>query len=75
MQNEGILALAESISKHQVVNQHNSRKKHLFAEKAYKIIQRNRMKDVSIQTLQSEIETELKKGDFNLFQYLESRTA
>ncbi|MEY3965668.1 MAG: methylmalonyl Co-A mutase-associated GTPase MeaB [Bacteroidota bacterium] len=75
MQNEGIPALAESISKHQVVNQHNSRKKHLFAEKAYKIIQRNRMKDVSIQTLQSEIETELKKGDFNLFQYLESRTA
>ena len=75
MQNEGIPALAESISKHQVVNQHNSRKKHLFAEKAYKIIQRNRMKDVSIQTLQSEIETELNKGDFNLFQYLESRTA
>lgn len=75
MQNEGIPALAESISKHQVVNQHNSRKKHLFAEKAYKIIQRNRMKDVSIQTLQSEIETELNKGGFNLFQYLESRTA
>lgn len=75
MQTEGIPALAESISKHQVVNQHNSRKKHLFAEKAYKIIQRNRMKDVSIQTLQSEIETELNKGDFNLFQYLESRTA
>jgi LAO/AO transport system kinase len=75
MQSIGIPALAESISKHQVVNQHNSRKKHLFAEKAYKIIQRNRMKDVSIQTLQSEIETELKKGDFNLFQYLESRTA
>ncbi|MCL9980528.1 MAG: methylmalonyl Co-A mutase-associated GTPase MeaB [Bacteroidia bacterium] len=75
MQSEGIPALAESISKHQVVNQHNSRKKHLFAEKAYKIIQRNRMKDVSIQTLQREIETELNKGDFNLFQYLESRTA
>lgn len=75
MQSIGIPALAESISTHQVVNQHNSRKKHLFAEKAYKIIQRNRMKDVSIQTLQSEIETELKKGDFNLFQYLESRTA
>ncbi len=75
MQSIGIPALAESISKHQVVNQHNSRKKHLFAEKAYKIIQRNRMRDVSIQTLQSEIETELKKGDFNLFQYLESRTA
>lgn len=75
MQSIGIPALAESISKHQVVNQHNSRKKHLFAEKAYKIIQRNRMKDVSIQTLQSEIETELNKGDFNLFQYLESRTA
>jgi LAO/AO transport system kinase len=75
MQNEGVSSLAEAISKHETVNQQNSRKKHLFAEKAFKIIQRNRMSDVSIQLLQSEIEMELKKGNFNLFQYLESRTA
>jgi LAO/AO transport system kinase len=74
MQNIGISNLAEAISKHESINQQNSRKKYLFAEKAYKIIQRNRMRDVSVQSLQSEIEMNLKKGDFNLFQYLESRT-
>ena len=75
MKSEGILQLSQAINEHQAVNQLNQRKKHLFAEKAYKIIQRNRMKDVSIQTLKSEIEIELQKGGFNLFKYLESRTA
>ncbi len=75
MKGEGISLLSESISKHQATLLINNRKTHLFAEKAYKIIQRNRMKDVSINELEKDISEHLKKGNFNLFQYLESRTA
>lgn len=75
MLGDGIKELAQSILNHHKPHQGNVRKKYLLAEKAYKIIQRNRMNDISIQTLQNEIEIELSKGNFNLFQYLESRTA
>jgi len=47
----------------------NHKKVFLLAEKAYKLIQNNRMKNLDKKKLQKEIETEIKKKNFNLYQF------
>lgn len=49
------------------------RKVQLLAAKAWQVLQRLRMKDVNTQQLKEEITTELKKGSFNLFRFIEDR--
>lgn len=41
----------------------------LFARKAFKIIQERRMRDIDPEKLEQKIEIELKKEDFNLYQF------
>lgn len=65
-QNEGIEQLAAKIDEHASALP-NEKKVFLLTEKAYKLIQNRRMKDLDKKNLQKEIESEMNKKDFNLY--------
>lgn len=67
-QNEGIEALIRKIDEHSAKSS-NEKKLFLLTEKAYKLIQNLRMKDLDKKKLQKEIERESKKKDFNLYKF------
>lgn len=67
--NEGVEELLKGILEHHKVGM-NSKRPYLLAEKAYRLIQNKRMKDVSKQDLKEAIEKELKKKDFNLYRFV-----
>ena len=69
MEGEGIQALSEAIIAHQSQGISNQRKLHLLAEKAYRLIQRNRMQIISLQDLRDHIAEALNSGDFNLYRF------
>ncbi|NBX64236.1 MAG: methylmalonyl Co-A mutase-associated GTPase MeaB [Bacteroidetes bacterium] len=69
MEGEGIQALSEAIIAHQSHGISNQRKLHLLAEKAYRLIQRNRMQNISLQDLRDHIAEALNSGDFNLYRF------
>lgn len=48
----------------------NERRSWLLAEKAYYLIQQQRMKDVVKKEMKLSIEEEIKKGDFNLYRFV-----
>ncbi len=50
----------------------NERRSWLLAEKAYYLIQQQRMKDVQKQAMKLQIEEEMKKGEFNLYRFVQS---
>jgi len=66
---EGILLLWEQILSH--LRNPALQKKHLFllAEKLYRLIQKNRMADISKHTLHQRLEQEVKRLDFNLYKF------
>ncbi|MEI6488900.1 MAG: methylmalonyl Co-A mutase-associated GTPase MeaB [Bacteroidota bacterium] len=66
---EGVTELIEAINRHSLIGV-NSKKSFLLAEKAYRIIQNYRMKGVSKINLQAQLETEIKKEDFNLYRFV-----
>lgn len=49
----------------------NERRSWLLAEKAYYLIQQQRMKDVQKNAMKLQIEEELKKGSFNLYSFIQ----
>jgi LAO/AO transport system kinase len=65
--NEGITELIEQIEKHQQSAMQNERRVFLLTEKIWRIIQKERMKDMDRNLLQKKIEEDLKKGEFNLY--------
>jgi LAO/AO transport system kinase len=67
---EGVTELLEKIKEHQQVAQ-NSKRSYLLTEKAYRLIQNHRMRDVSKQLLQERITEEMKKKDFNLYRWVD----
>lgn len=69
MEGVGIQALSEAIIAHQSQGISNQRKLHLLAEKAYRLIQRNRMQNISLQDLRDHIAEALNSGDFNLYRF------
>ena len=69
-QQSGIAALAKSIEHHQQFQEIPERKKWLLAEKAYQLISRHRMRDVSKQKLVEKIAEQMVHPGFNLFQFL-----
>lgn len=69
MEGEGIQALSEAIIAHQSQGISNQRKLHLLTEKAYRLIQRNRMQNISLQDLRDHIAEALNSGDFNLYRF------
>ena len=69
--NEGIDELISAIDKHKLTSI-NTKRSYLLAEKACRLVQNHRMKDVSKKTIQEQIEAELKKTDFNLYQFVKN---
>lgn len=68
---EGVTELITAINQHQLIGV-NTKRPYLLAEKAYRLIQNQRMKGVSKQVLQEQIIVELKKADFNLYRFVSS---
>jgi LAO/AO transport system kinase len=68
---EGVEALVEAINKHHVTGIH-SKRAYLFAEKAYRLIQNNKMKGISKIELKKQLELEMKKSDFNLYRFVKT---
>ncbi len=66
---EGVDELIAAVDKHQLVET-NSKRSHLLAEKAWRLIQNKKMKGFSKKVLQQQIETEIKKADFNLYRFI-----
>ena len=65
----GIQALSDAIDLHQKLGISTHRKEQLLSEKAYRLIQRNRMKNVGIEALKQEIANEIQAGTFNLYRF------
>lgn len=69
--NEGIGQLTEAIAQLNLKNRGAEKQSALLAEKAWKLIMEERMKDVSRSALAVEIRKELTRTDFNLYSYIE----
>ena len=73
MTEKGIVALSEAISKHAEHNKGNNRMNFLLAERAYTLIQKNRMKSVSVIDLKNEIELLRNENNFNLYGFIQTK--
>lgn len=71
--NEGVSEIIKNIEKHRK-SEVNSKQVYLFAEKAYRLIQNERMKNINKQELQVQIEKTMKKKDFNLYSFVKEWT-
>jgi LAO/AO transport system kinase len=69
-QSEGVDELIGKIKEHQHVA-HNIKRSYLLTEKAYRLIQNHRMKDVNKQELQEKISAAMKQDDFNLYRMID----
>ncbi len=67
---EGIIPLADAISLHQQRMQVSSRKAWLLTERAFQLIQQQRMSDINKAGLKSSIEAAMQLPDFNLFRFI-----
>ena len=70
--NEGITELCEWML--QPNKALNTRKEYLLAEKAFKLIQNNRMKDVDRNDLVNKLKIHLSEKDFNIYTFIEDWT-
>ena len=68
---KGIEAIIKKIDEH--TTHSNDKKLFLLTEKAYKLIQQKRMKDIDKKKLEKKIENEMKKKDFNLYRFANSQ--
>ena len=67
--NEGIDALCKWVIKPEIIN--NERKKFLYAEKAFKIIQQKQMANIDKVRLREDIAEAALKLDFNIYRFVE----
>jgi LAO/AO transport system kinase len=70
-QKEGIKELITQINERLHAETSNNKKQWLLTERAYTLIQKKRLKDVSKESLMAEIKTAMSSGDFNLYKYVE----
>ncbi len=68
-QNDGITAITDFITSAAGIK--NTRKEFLLAEKAYKLIQQERMADIDKAKLQKEIAKSINDPQFNLYNFVE----
>lgn len=68
---EGAEELYQTILEHQKEGIPNARKAFLYSEKAWRLIQHLRMKDLSRQELQKDVEKELYSGKFQLYRFVQ----
>ena len=69
IRNEGVEELLAQIQNHQESGIQNERRAFLLAEKVWRIMVKERMKDVSKKDLYDTIQSALKKNDFNIYQF------
>ncbi len=69
----GIDELYQEIKQILNTDTHKERRSWLLAEKAFHLIEKERMRNVKKEQLKSEIEKELQSPDFNLYQYVYKR--
>ena len=70
--NEGIAALYEAIKLNSGLQHSLQNKVRLYAQKAYLLITKIRMKDIDIDDLQKEISVKMQAEEFNLYRYLKN---
>lgn len=70
--NEGADALVAAISQHHEMNLQNSRRTWLLTEKAWRLLQRERMKGLDKPTLFKHIAAALEQPEFNLYRFVQS---
>ena len=68
---EGVDELIDAINRHTTKGV-NTKRPYLLVEKAYRLIQNQRMKNVSKQVLHKQLETAYKKSDFNLYRFIKN---
>jgi LAO/AO transport system kinase len=68
---KGIEELVTAIEAHNNSHYYNIRKPWLLAEKAWQLIQAERMKDIKRQDLAANIETLMAEGNFNLYAFVD----
>jgi LAO/AO transport system kinase len=71
----GIEALEQALQAHWEHLAYHDKKPTLLAEKAYRLIQNERMKDIDKQQLVTALKPELQKPDFNLYQFVSAYTS
>ncbi|MGC6414964.1 MAG: methylmalonyl Co-A mutase-associated GTPase MeaB, partial [Bacteroidia bacterium] len=70
--NVGLEELIQKIDSHFFVTSQNANKRNkLLAEKAYKLIQSQRMSNISIREIEQVLEQNENESDFNLFSFVE----
>jgi len=69
MEGTGIQALSEAIQNHQRQGISNERKNLLLADKVFRLIQRNRMKDISLDAIKQAMSKEVAQSYFNLYRF------
>ncbi len=70
-QSTGITELIDYINKHVNTNESSKRKAFLLTEKAWRLIEERKMKDVNKVDLYKQIEAAIKKGDCNIYQLIQ----
>ena len=70
--NEGIVALYEAIKLNSSLQFSLQNRVRLYAQKAYLLITKNRMKDIDINDLQKDITVKMQEEKFNLYSYLKN---
>jgi LAO/AO transport system kinase len=68
IKNEGIEELIAQIEKHHLSGSSNERKTFLLAEKVWRIIEKEKMKDVDRKEIFETIKSEVSKGELNVYQ-------
>lgn len=72
MNNEGVGELVMHIDKHNRENTNNEKKIFLLTEKAFRLLQRERMRGVSKANIHEKISAHEKEADFNLYKFVKS---
>ncbi|HZG99681.1 MAG TPA: methylmalonyl Co-A mutase-associated GTPase MeaB, partial [Flavisolibacter sp.] len=67
---QGIQELIDAIKVHNNTSIFNEKKYWLLTEKAYQLIQKERMKDVNKLMMKQRIEEESKKASFHLYRFI-----
>ena len=70
--NEGVAALYEAVKLNSSLQSSLQNKVRLYAQKAYLLITKNRMKDIDINDLQKDITVKMQEEKFNLYSYLKN---
>jgi hypothetical protein len=66
---KGIQTLSDAISAHLETQNNIQNLSNLFAERAFRLIQRQKMRSIPLNQLKEEIAIELDKGLFNLYRF------